>query len=248
MKLFVAAVALALTLQLPTPSSITVSAAVSLTDALTSVAEVYSDNGHGGVRFNFAASNLLAQQIVAGTAPDVFISADEAQMEVVAHAGLVMPGTRVDLMDNQLAVVVPAGHPRTFTSIGDLRDPALKRIAIGDPAGVPVGVYAKQYLEQVGLWPDLQSRMVPFESVRAVLAAAEAGAVDAAIVYRTDGRMASRATVAWVVPAAQGPHIVYPAAVIVGTHEPDAAKRFLDFMQGSAAWNVLERFGFSKPH
>lgn len=248
MTRFVAAVALAAAVQLPIPSSITVSAAASLTDALTSSAEVYRDAGHGGARFNFAASNQLAQQIVAGSAPDVFISADEAQMDVVAHAGLLMPGTRVDLLGNQLAVVVPSDHPRTFTSIGDLNRPAFKRIGIGDPTGVPAGVYAKDYLEKVGLWPALQSRIVPLASVRAALAAAETGAVDAAIVYRTDARIASRATVVWVVPAAEGPHIVYPAAIMAATHEPDAAKRFLDFLQGSTAWSVLERFGFSKPH
>lgn len=248
MPRFVAAVALAAAVQLPIPSSITVSAAVSLTDALTSSAEVYRDAGHGGVRFNFAASNLLAQQIVAGSAaPDVFISADEAQMDVVAHTGLVMPGTRVDLLGNQLAVVVPSNRPRTFTSIRDLGDPAFRRIGIGDPAGVPAGVYAKEYLEHTGLWPTLQARMVSLASVRAALAAAETGAVDAAIVYRTDARVASGATVVWVVSAAQGPHIVYPAAILAGTHEPGAAQRFLDFLQGSTAWTVLERFGFSKP-
>lgn len=242
------AFAAALAQTIPAPPTITVSAAVSLTDALTSAAEAYGAGGHGGVRFNFAASNVLAQQIIDGAPVDVFISADEAQMDAIERAGMVAAGTRVDLLGNQLAVVVPSDRRRTFASIRDLLDPAFRRIAIGDPAGVPAGVYAKQYLERTGLWSTLQSRIVPSGSVRAALAAVETGAVDAAIVYRSDARIASRATVAWIVPAAEGPHIVYPAAILSGSHEQAAAKRFLDFLHGADATRVFERFGFSTPH
>jgi molybdate transport system substrate-binding protein len=249
-KVALAAVAFAAAIvqTLPAPASVTVSAAISLTDALTSAAEAYSASGSGGARFNFGASNVLAQQIINGAPVDVFVSADEAQMDAVERDGLLVAGTRVDLLGNQLAVVVPSDRPRTFTSMRELLDPAFRRVAIGDPAGVPAGVYAKQYLENTGLWSTLEPRIVPSGSVRAALAAVETGAVDAAIVYRTDARIASRATVVWVVPAAQGPRIVYPAAIVSGSHEQAAAKRFLDFLQGAAASRVFERFGFSKPH
>lgn len=242
-----AALAAAFVQTLPAPPTVTVSAAISLTDVLTSVAESYGSKGYGGVRFNFAASNVLAQQIVNGAPVDVFVSADEAQMDAVERAGLIVPGSRVDLLANQLAVVVPSDRRRTFTSMRDLLDPAFKRIAIGDPGGVPAGVYAKQYLENIGLWSTLQPRIVPSGSVRAALAAVETGAADAAIVYRTDARIASRAVVAWVVPAAQGPHIVYPAAIVKGSREQGSAKRFLDYLQSAEASQVFERFGFSKP-
>lgn len=249
MKLALVAAALtaAVIQTLPAPAPITVSAAISLTDALTSAAEVYGSSGHGSARFNFAASNVLAQQIINGAPVDVFVSADEAQMDAVERAGMLIAGSRVDLLANELAVVVPSDRPRTFTSMRDLVDPAVKRIAIGDPAGVPAGVYTKQYLERIGLWSTLQPRMVPSGSVRAALAAVETGAVDAAIVYRTDARIASRATVAWVVPAAEGPHIVFPAAIITTSRERSGAKRFLDFLQSAPASRVFERFGFSKP-
>src|SRR5260221_7030439 len=144
----------------PAIKPITVSAAVSLTDALTAVAEAYGRTG-GGVRFNFAASNVLARQIVSGAPVDVFISADEAQMDVVAAAGLLKDGTRVDLLRNQLAVAVPNDRPRTFKGIREIADPVFKRIAIGDPPAVPVGGYAKQYLENELLWNKVQARVVP---------------------------------------------------------------------------------------
>ena len=228
----------------PLTKPITVSAAVSLTGALTAVAEAYARTG-ATVRFNFAASNVLARQIVNGAPVDVFISADEAQMDVVGAAGLLAAGSRVDVLRNQLAVAVPNDRPRTLKGIGDLTDPSFRRIAIGDPAAVPVGVYAKQYLEKEGLWGAIQPRLVPTGSARAALAAVESGAADAAIVYRTDIRVALKATVAWIVPADRGPRIVYPAAIVRTTASAAESKRFLDFLRGDAAARIFERSGFS---
>jgi molybdate transport system substrate-binding protein len=228
----------------PRLKPITVSAAVSLTDALTAVAEAYARTG-GTVRFNFGASNVLARQIVSGAPVDLFISADEAQMDLVGGAGLLKAGSRVDVLRNLLAVAVPSDRPRTFKLIGEIADPAFKRIAVGDPAAVPVGVYAKQYLQKEHLWDAVQSRIVPTISTRAALAAVESGAADAAIVYRTDVRVAARATVAWVVPAERGPRIVYPAGIVRTTTVADESKRFLDFLLGDPAARIFERFGFA---
>jgi molybdate transport system substrate-binding protein len=232
---------------IPAPPTITVSAAISLTDALTAAASEYGRTAHGDIRFNFGASNVLARQIVSGAPVDVFISADEAQMNVVEGAGVLRAGSRMDLLANQLAVVVPNDRPRTFRSIRDLADPAFKRIAIGDPAGVPAGVYAKKYLQDEGLWAAIEPRIVPSGSVRAALTAAETGAADAAIVYRTDARTATRVTVAWVVAVDRGPRIVYPAAIVAASKAPESAQRFLNFLRGLAAQRIFERFGFTRP-
>src|SRR5579872_1940450 len=229
----------------PEPTQITVSAAVSLTDVLTAIGDEYGRRALGSVRFNFAASNVLARQIVDGAPVDVFVSADDAQMDVVAVAKLIQSGSRVPLLRNQLAVVVPSDRPRTFRGIGDLADPAFKRIAIGDPAAVPAGVYAKQYLEAQGLWQPLAARVVPMGSVRSALAAVETGAADAAVVYRTDARVALHATVAWVVSAADGPRIVYPGAIISTAVHPQDARKFLDFVRSDAGARIFERFGFT---
>jgi molybdate transport system substrate-binding protein len=230
---------------LPARAPITVSAAVSLTEALTVAATEYTQRGGGTVRFNFGASNVLARQIVDGAPVDVFVSADEQQMNVVSAAGLVKEGSRTDILSNQLAVVVPSDRNRILTSIRGLTDPAFRRIAIGDPEAVPAGVYAKQYLQKEGLWDTLAPRIVPAASVRAALSAVESGAADAAIVYRTDARIALRATVAWVVPVSDGPRIRYPAAVIRTSSTPDEAQRFIDFLRSAAGVRVLTQYGFS---
>jgi molybdate transport system substrate-binding protein len=241
---FAAAPALWPGFQLQQPT-ITVSAAVSLTDALTAIASDYGREGRGSVRFNFGASNTLARQIVNGAPVDAFISADAAQMDVVAEAGLVKDGSRIDLLSNQLAIVVPSDRPRTFRSARDLADPAFKRIALGDPAAVPAGVYARQYFEKEGLWDRIAPRVVPAGSVRAALASVESGAADAAVVYRTDARVARRATVAWVVPADRGPRILYPAAIVRTSANAAAAQRFLDYLRGEVAARTFAGYGFT---
>lgn len=229
---------------MPEARPLTVSAAVSLSDALTAIAQEYGRLGRGSIRFNFGASNTLARQIVNGARIDLFISADAAQMTVVAAAGLLKEGTRVDLLRNQLAVVVASDRPRTFKGIAELAGPEFKRIALGDPAAVPAGVYARQHLEKEGLWRAVEARIVPTASVRAALTAVTSGAADAAIVYRTDARMAVGATIAWLVPAERGPRIVYPAAIM--REAMPETQRFLDFLRGEAASRIFERYGFQK--
>lgn len=225
------------------PREVLVSAAVSLTEALQAIASAYEAETGERVVLNLGASNTLARQIRAGARVDVFLSADEAQME--AAAAEIVPGSRVDLLSNQLAIAVSDDRQAPVTSVRDLTDPAFRRIAIGDPAGVPAGVYARRYLEQVGLWLMLQPKIVPSGSVRLALAAVENGAAEAAIVYRTDVATARRARQAFVVPRADGPSIVYPAALIRSGSNPAGARRFLTFLRSAAAAAIFSNAGFS---
>jgi molybdate transport system substrate-binding protein len=231
--------------QTPAPDAIAVSAAVSLSEVLQEVATAYGQKGGGTVRFNFGASNALARQIADGAPADLFISADEAQMDVVAKAGLLVEGSRVDLLGNRLAIVVSPSRQHAMTGVRDLADASFRRIAIGDvAAGVPAGVYAKQALERAGIWDQVQPRLMSSATVRAALEAVDAGRADAAIVYRTDTRVAKRAVVVWVAPIWEGPRIVYAAALIRNRPAAEQARRFLDFLRSATAARVFEQFDF----
>lgn len=225
--------------------AITVSAAASLAQVLEALAAGYEARTGARIVLNVGASNVLARQIAAGARVDLFISADEAQMDAVA--GHIDGRSRVSLLSNQLAIAVPDDRPRRFASARELADPSIRRIAIGDPAAVPAGVYARAYLEQVGVWNAVAPKVVPAGSVRLALAAVENGAADAAIVYRTDIPSARRAREALVVPASDGPRIVYPAALVRHGTNPAGARRFLEFLRGHEAWLVFERAGFLRP-
>jgi molybdate transport system substrate-binding protein len=227
--------------------SVLVSAAVSLSSVLEELGAQYTRDTGARVRFNFAGSNVLARQIVEGAAVDVFISADEAQMRVVESAGLVDAGTRVTLLTNQLAVVVRPGWNRVLHTLTDLGGADVRRLAIGDPTAVPAGVYARQALERAGVWPIVQRRLVPAVSVRAALAAVDEGNADAAVVYRTDVATAQRARLAFLVPAAEAPPIVYPAAVITRAPHAAAARAWLAWLRGADARPMFDRHGFGVP-
>ena len=226
-------------------STVVVSAAASLTDVLQQLAAAYERQSHERVILNLGASNTLARQIAAGARVDLFVSADQAQMDAVG--AYIDASSRVALLSNQLAIAVPDDRPRRFSSARDLADRAVRRVALGDPAAVPAGVYAKAYLEKLGIWAEIARKVVPSGSVRLALAAVENGAADAAIVYKTDIATARRAREAFVVPAAEGPRIVYPAAVVRGGHNAGGGGRFLQFLQSAEAARVFERAGYLRP-
>jgi len=221
---------------------VVVSAAVSLTDVLQQLAPMYQARTGDRIVLNLGASNTLARQISFGAGVDMFISADEAQMNAVAAR--IDPSSRVNLLSNQLAIAVPNDRPVAISSARDLRDAVIRRIAIGDPAAVPAGVYAKQYLERLGIWSELAMKIVPAGSVRLALAAVENGAADAAIVYHTDIAVAPRAREALVIPASEGPHIVYPAALVKSGSNHDGGRRFLAFLRSPDAADAFTRAGF----
>jgi molybdate transport system substrate-binding protein len=221
-----------------------VSAAASLADVMETISRDYEKRSGIRVVVNTGASNTLARQITAGAAVDLFISADEAQMDVVR--GEVVANTRVDLLSNQLAIAVPADRPRTLQSARELTDPAFRRIAVGDPSAVPAGVYAKAYLEKLGIWPVVSAKAVPSASVRIALAAVANGAADAAIVYRTDVMTARGAVLALAIPVTDGPRIVYPAAVIRSGRNREAATRFLAWLRRGEAVKIFEAAGFTR--
>jgi molybdate transport system substrate-binding protein len=228
----------------PQPAGLTVSAAISLTESLEEVARAYEAAAHGRVRFNFGGSNMLARQIVNGAPVDLFISADESQMDAAAAAGAIDARTRIDLLGNRLAVLMlPDRAP-----VADLRalaGPAIRRIAIGDPAAVPAGVYARQHLQAVGLWDALQPKLVPVANVRAAVAAVENGSADAAFAYESDAVMSRRARAVLVISGASAPHIVYPAAILAAARNRAAAERFLLFLRGPEATAIFSRHKFS---
>ena len=209
------------------PPGLVVSVATSLHDALVEIAGLYRAAAGVPVSLNTGGSNTLARQIVAGAKVDVFLSADDLQMDVVDRAGQLVPGTRSALVSNSLALIVPVGSRASFAA-ADLAGPDIRRVAMGEPSSVPAGVYGRRWLEREGLWQRVQPKVVPFPSVRAVLAAVEAGRADAGIVYLTDTIGRPDVTVALHISseANRDLAIVYPAAVVRGRNEA-AGRAFL---------------------
>ena len=223
---------------------IRVSAAISLSNVLTTITRDYQKTTGTRVELNLAGSDTLATQLIAGAPADLFVSADTAQMDRIAQRGLVQLGTRVDLLSNQLVIVIPVDQDGEIVAPADLQRPEIRRIALGDPEAVPAGVYAKAYLESLGVWPYVRDKVVPTRDVRSALAAVETGNVDAAIVYRTDVVLAQGLRTAIEISSEYGPVIRYPAAVLRDTQNDRSARDLLKYLTGEHARLMFERAGF----
>jgi len=219
-------------------------AAASLTDALKEIAVSWEVAGGERVAFNFASSSTLAVQIREGAPADLFLSADEIQMDGLQKAGLIVPGTRRSVLSNTLVVVVPADSTLQIASGKDLAGANVRRLALAEPSSVPAGVYSKKFLERAGVWDAVAPKVVPTENVRATLAAVESGNVEAGIVYKTDAAISKKVRIAFEVPAARGPAISYPFALVRGAPRETEARRFLAYLGSPAARAVFARYGF----
>ncbi len=224
-----------------------VSAAVSLTESLTAAVRQWERETGETATLNFAASNVLSRQIEEGAPADLFISADTLQMERLVVRGVVIASSVVPLLSNQLVVVTPMDRPLPAPAPGGLADPRVGRVALGDPAAVPAGIYARQWLERIDLWPRVASKVVPTSSVRAALAAVEAGNADAAVTYRTDAVGRDRVRVEYLVPADQGPQISYPVGIVAASRQAEKARALLSWLRGDAATGVFKAAGFDVP-
>jgi molybdate transport system substrate-binding protein len=223
---------------------ITVFAAASLTDALKELGAVYEKQAHDKVAFNFGASSLLARQIEEGAPADVFFSADEAKMDRLAAKGLLLNGTRKSLLSNSLVIVTSADSDLKITSPADLAGPQVRRIALADPKAVPAGVYSKAFLEKENLWPKVEPKVVPVDNVRAALAAVESGNIEVGMVFKTDAAISKKVKIAYEVPAASGPKISYPIAVMKDSKQVESAKKFEDYLGSDDAAKIFEKYGF----
>lgn len=226
------------------PAPLLVSAAVSLTEALTECARSFERTTGHQVSLNFGASNALARQIVNGAPVDVFVSADEAQMAFVAQRGGLLPGTRRPIAGNALAIVTTGDDVQRWRDPSTLASREVRRVAMGDPRAVPAGVYAKQWLERIGLWRAVESKVIPSGSVRAALAAVAGGAVDTAIVYRTDVRAVRGVSIVYEVTGEHAQAIVYPAAVTSQARDVELARRFIEFLRSAEGQKILVSHGF----
>jgi molybdate transport system substrate-binding protein len=226
---------------------LTVFAAASLTDAMKDVSALWTKAGHPPLRLSFGASSTLARQIEQGAPVALFASADEKWMDYLAQKNLIVADTRKSLLGNDLVLVVPADKPLHVT-IGPDFDllgllGATGRLATGDPAHVPVGIYAEQALKKLGLWDKVASRVAATEDVRAALLLVERGEAPAGIVYGTDAAVSKAVMVAGTFPASSHDPVSYPFAVVKSGDTPEA-RALLTFLESSQARVVFVQRGF----
>ncbi|HUR71066.1 MAG TPA: molybdate ABC transporter substrate-binding protein [Candidatus Limnocylindrales bacterium] len=223
------------------------SAAASLTNAFKNIgAEFERVHARDKVIFNFAASDVLVKQIAEGAPVDVFASADEEAMDKALTAKLIIATTRFNFAGNRLVLALPMDSPLRFNTLDDLKTKAVRRIAISQPATVPVGRYAKAVLDKARLWTVLQERFIYTQNVRQTLDYLARGEVDAGFVYTTDAAlMKDKVRVALEVTTTR--RVVYPIAMTTASKNPQLGRDFLDLVRSSAGQTILQKFAFTEP-
>lgn len=229
---------------------ITVFAAASVTNAMEEVGVAWRNKTGETVRFSFASSSTLARQIEAGAPAQIFISANEKWMDYLAERGFIEKETRVSPIGNQLVMIAPAsGGANRFEVDSSLDLAALLgtdgRLAVGDPAHVPAGIYAKRALRSLGLWSDAEPRLAIADNVRAALALVERGEAPLGIVYATDAAISKGVKVVGRFPAGSHPPISYPFAIVKG-QDAEPVRAFFAFVTGDDGLSVFERYGFMR--
>jgi molybdate transport system substrate-binding protein len=226
--------------------AIVVFAAASLTDVLEKLGADFGKSTGIGVKFSFAASSVLARQIEAGAAADIFFSADRDWMDYLQSRKLIQAESRRDVLGNRLVLIAPAASTLSLKIAPQFELAAALgkgRLATGDPDSVPAGRYARAALTTLGVWNSVADHIVRADNVRAALAFVERGEVPLGIVYKTDALVDKGVRIVDTFPAESHPRITYPIALTVGAKS--VAAQFADYLSKPAAGVVFARYGFT---
>lgn len=234
-------------------------AAASMTETLTELGDDYmADHPEINIVYTFDSSGTLKTQIEEGAACDIFISAAQKQMNALDATqdaennpdGLdfVDPETRFDILENKVVLVVPEGNPKNIKSFDDMKtgleDGSIK-MAMGNE-DVPVGQYTQKILAFYGLDEAALANagsLTYGTNVKEVTTQVSEGAVDCGVIYATDAYSAGMDPVDTATEEMCG-KTIYPAAILKGTSDKDAAQAFLDYLQEDHAKEVFEKVGF----
>ena len=227
----------------PPHATLTLSMAASLKEAMAEVEASYK-RLHPEVDFrdNFGSSGTLETQIEQGAPVDVFLSAAAGPMDTLETMGLIAAGARRTVLRGSLVLIAP--RDSRLTGFEGLAAPAIRTIALGDPASVPAGRYGRQTLVSLHLLDKLNAKLVMAKDVRQVLAYVESGNADAGLVYASDALTSSKVRVVATAPESAHDAIVYPAAVVTGRPNEAAARQFVMFLATPAAQAIFEKHGF----
>lgn len=193
----------------------------------------------------YDSSGKLQTQIEEGLEADLFMSAATKQMTALDEEGLIASDTIVNLLENKIVLIVPAGSEDTMSDFTDIAN--AESVAIGDPESVPAGQYAQEALTSLGIWEEVSAKASLGTNVTEVLNQVAAGSAEAGIVYATDAAsMADQVSIVAEAPEGSlAEKVIYPVAVVANTTHEEAAAAFLEFLQSEEALAVFESYGFS---
>lgn len=232
-------------------SDLTVFAAASMTESLNELKDIFEkDNADIKLSYNFDSSGTLKTQIEEGADCDVFISAAKKQMNELegldkGKESLIDSDSRFDLLENEVTLAVKEDSDKDISSFDDLNTDKVSSIALGN-SDVPVGQYSEELLTNLGIWEDIQDKVIFGSNVKEVTTWVSEDVVDCGIIYSTDANTAGLKIVDRVDSSKFENRIIYPAALTKNSKNKEAGEKFLEFLQTDKAQEVFEKYGFKK--
>jgi len=227
-------------------TTITVSAAASLTEAFYEIEEKFEEeNPDIDVNYNFAGSGTLRMQIEGGAPIDVFASASQNHMDLLSEQSLIVEDSREDFAANTVVLITAAGNEQNINGPEDLTSTEVGTISMGNPETAPVGRYTVEALETEGLWEELEAKTLLADDVKQVLVYVERGEVDAGFVYSTDAATSEQGAIDIVATVPTVTPISYPIAVTSDSENKEEAQTFVDFVNSDQGRAILESYGFT---
>ena len=220
-------------------------AAASMTDAVKEIGANY-EKQHPDVKlmYNFGSSGALQSQIEQGAPADVFISAAQKQMNALEEENLIDKATRKDFLENKVVLIVPKDSTLVLDDFAAAATDKVSKIALGEPNSVPVGQYSEEIFTNLNVWADIKAKAVYASDVRQVLSWVETGEVDCGVVYATDAAISDKVKVLLEAPAGTHKPVVYPAAMVSSSKNPEIAKDFLAYLSQDEQKAILAKYGF----
>ncbi|QCR32362.1 molybdate ABC transporter substrate-binding protein [Lysinibacillus sp. SGAir0095] len=226
------------------PIVLTISAASSLQDVLKAISEEFQKKHTNiEIQYNFGASGSLAKQIEQGAPVDLFFSASSEKFNDLISKELIQESAT--FISNQLVLITAEDGELQLEKIEDLISDEVHKVSIGSPSIVPAGTYAKQSLDQLNLWPKIESKIVYAKDVRQVLTYVETGNVAAGFVYKTDAIVSENVKIITTVDEESHDLITYPVGILKNTGSLSEAKQFYDFLQSAEVKEIWIKYGFT---
>jgi molybdate transport system substrate-binding protein len=223
-----------------------ISAAASLTDVLEELKELYKTvEPETSLTFTLGSSGALQAQIEEGAPVDIFMSAAQKQMDALEEKDLLADDTRKTLLVNKVVLITPKDGELEFNSFEDIAKDEVNKVAIGDPANVPVGQYSEEIFNNLEIADKVNDKLVLGSDVRTVLTWVESGEVDCGLVYATDAMTSNQVNIITEAPERSHKEVSYPVAVIKDSKNVHRGQAFLDFLSTDDAVKLFEKYGFS---
>jgi len=247
MKWIITAIFSVLLISIPARAEppVTIFAASSMTNAVDEVIRLYQQLHDEPVRTSYASSSALARQIASGAPADIYISANQRWMDYLEQQNSIQPDSRRTLVQNTLVLITPAAIPLNIDHLQQIPEQlGQNRLAIADPDHVPAGIYSKQALQELQLWPALKPQLARSHNVRATLLLVERGETPLGLVYRTDALISNKVKIISQLPTTSHQAIEYPIALTPNSNPNPAVTTLYDFLISAEAAAVFVRHGF----